>query len=120
MNINPPLPFFVVVREQNGGIEKVRSLLGDTLKPMQLRAGVSNRFSNLALARLMPAAQGMYQFSSTGGATIFVAVVGVLVGATVSIKPVFYTSLLLAVINFLMILTCLRITDQDVTAVEGK
>ena len=46
------IALFVVVREQNGGIEKVRSILGDTLKPMQLRAGVSNRFSNLALARL--------------------------------------------------------------------
>lgn len=68
----------------------------------------------------MPAAQGMYQFSGTGGATIFVAVVGVLVGATGSIKPVFYTGLLLAIINFIMILTCLRITDQDVAAVEGK
>ncbi|MDO5544746.1 MAG: helix-turn-helix domain-containing protein [Eubacteriales bacterium] len=46
------IALFVVVREQNGGIEKVRSILSDTLKPMQLRAGVSNRFSNLALARL--------------------------------------------------------------------
>lgn len=46
------IALFVVVREQNGGIEKVRSILRDTLKAMQLRAGVSNCFSNLALARL--------------------------------------------------------------------
>lgn len=59
-----------------------------------------------------PAAQGMFQFSSTGGATIFVAFVGVLVNITGSIKPVFYSGAVLAVINFAMVLLCLRIRES--------
>lgn len=66
------------------------------------------------------AAQGMYQFSSTGGATIFVAFVGVLVGLTGSIKPVFYTGAILAVINVILVFTSLKITKEDVAQVEGK
>lgn len=66
------------------------------------------------------AAQGMYQFSSTGGATIFVAFVGVLVGLTGSIKPVFYTGAILAVVNVLLVLGTLKITKEDVEQAEGK
>lgn len=66
------------------------------------------------------AAQGMYQFSATGGATIFVAFVGVLVGFTGSIKPVFYTGTILAVINVILVFAALRITKEDVAQVEGK
>ena len=61
----------------------------------------------------VPAAQGMFQFSSTGGATIFVAFVGVLVNITGSIKPVFYSGAVLAVINFVMVLMFLRIKESD-------
>lgn len=61
----------------------------------------------------VPAAQGMFQFSSTGGATIFVAFVGVLVNITGSIKPVFYSGAVLAVINFVMVLLFLRIKESD-------
>lgn len=42
------------------------------------------------------AAQGMYQFSSTGMASIFVPFVGVFVNMTGSIKPVFYIATILA------------------------
>lgn len=59
----------------------------------------------------VPAAQGMFVFSSTGGATIFVAFVGVLVNATGSIKPVFYSGTILAAINLMMILIYLRIRE---------
>ncbi len=66
------------------------------------------------------AAQGMYQFSSTGGATIFVAIVGVFVGLTGSIKPVFYTGAALAVVNVLLVIGTLKITEEDVEEAEGK
>lgn len=61
----------------------------------------------------VPAAQGMFQFSSTGGATIFVAFVGVLVNITGSIKPVFYSGATLALVNFAMVLLCLRVKDAE-------
>ncbi len=66
------------------------------------------------------AAQGMYQFSSTGGATVFVAFVGVLVGLTGSIKPVFYTGAVLAAVNVFLVLGTLKITEEDVEQAEGK
>ncbi len=67
----------------------------------------------------VPAAQGMYQFSGTGGATVFVAIVGVLVSVTGSIKPVFYAGLVLAVINVFWVIAFLKISPEEIAAVEG-
>jgi MFS-type transporter involved in bile tolerance (Atg22 family) len=90
--------------------------------------GIGNSIAQTCLTPFMtyglapeevPAAQGMYQFSGTGGATIFVAFVGVLVNITGSIKPVFYTGAILAVINVILAVTCIRIPAKDVAAVEA-
>jgi MFS family permease len=90
--------------------------------------GIGNSIAQTSLTPFMtyglpqeevPAAQGMYQFSSTGGATIFVAFVGVLVNITGSIKPVFYTGTVLAVINVILAITCIKIPAKDVAAVEA-
>lgn len=59
------------------------------------------------------AAQGMYTFSSTCGATIFVAVVGVLVNVFGTVKVVFYSAALLAAVNVILVLTRVKITEQD-------
>ena len=56
----------------------------------------------------------MYQFSSTCMATIFVAVVGVLVGVTGDLKYVFYTGLIVTFINVLICLTSIRIKPEEV------
>lgn len=56
-------------------------------------------------------AQGMYTFSSTCGSTIFVAVVGVLVGITGTVKIVFYTAAILAFINVVLVLMKVKIKD---------
>lgn len=70
------------------------------------------------------AAQGMYTFSGTCGSTVFVAVVGVLVNLTGgNIKVVFYSAAFLALINVILVLLRVRITDQDaaeVAALENK
>lgn len=59
-------------------------------------------------------AQGMYTFSGTCGATIFVAIVGVLVSAFGGdIKVVFYSAGVLAVINVLLVITRIKITDAE-------
>ena len=60
------------------------------------------------------AAQGMYQFSGTCMATIFVAVVGVLVGATGDLKYVFYTGLLMTLVNVIICVTSVRIRPEEV------
>ena len=59
-------------------------------------------------------AQGMYTFSGTGMATIFVAVVGVLVGATGDLKYVFYAGLLMTLINVILCVCCVRIRPDEV------
>ena len=64
-------------------------------------------------------AQGMYQFSGTGMSTIFVAVVGVLVGATGDLKYVFYTGLIVTFINVLICLTSIRIRPDEVIETTG-
>ena len=64
-------------------------------------------------------AQGMYQFSSTCMATIFVAVVGVLVGVTGDLKYVFYTGLIVTFINVLICLTSIRIRPDEVIETTG-
>ena len=61
----------------------------------------------------------MYQFSGTGMATIFVAVVGVLVGATGDLKYVFYTGLIVTFINVLICLTSVRIRPDEVIETTG-
>lgn len=58
-------------------------------------------------------AQGMYSFSATCGATIFVAVVGVLVGLAGTVKVVFYTAAILAFINVLLVLARVRIKENQ-------
>lgn len=63
----------------------------------------------------------MYQFSSTCMATIFVAVVGVLVGLTGDLKYVFYTGLVMTVINVIICISSVRIRPEEaVEASAGK
>ena len=64
-------------------------------------------------------AQGMYQFSGTGMATIFVAVVGVLVGLTGDLKYVFYTGLVMTVINVIICVASVRIRPDEVIETTG-
>ncbi|MBS6397934.1 MAG: MFS transporter [Clostridiales bacterium] len=64
-------------------------------------------------------AQGMYTFSGTGMATIFVAIVGVLVGITGDLKFVFYTGLIFTVINIIIVVIGVRIPQEDIAAVEA-
>ena len=61
----------------------------------------------------------MYQFSSTCMATVFVAVVGVLVGVTGDLKYVFYTGLIVTFINVLICLTSIRIKPEEVIETTG-
>ena len=61
----------------------------------------------------------MYQFSSTCMATIFVAVVGVLVGVTGDLTCVFYTGLIVTFINVLICLTSIRIRPDEVIETTG-
>lgn len=65
------------------------------------------------------AAQGMYQFSATGMASVFVPFVGIFVNMTGSIKPVFYIAAILAVINVLLVVFFVKISREDEAAVEG-
>ena len=60
-------------------------------------------------------AQGMYTFSGTGGATIFVAIASVLVGLTGDLKFVFYAGLVVTALNLLIVLTRLKV-ETDKTA----
>lgn len=63
------------------------------------------------------AAQGMFAFASTGGATVFVAVVGVLVNAmNGDIRAVFWTASVLAVICFVFTLEKFKITDDEMAS----
>ena len=66
------------------------------------------------------AAQGMYQFSSTGMASIFVPFVGVFVNMTGSIKPVFYIATILAAVNVLLVFFFVKITKEDEAEAEKK
>lgn len=58
-------------------------------------------------------AQGMYTFSSTCGSTIFVAVVGVLVNISGTVKIVFYTAALLALCNVVLVLLKVKIAPEE-------
>ena len=58
-------------------------------------------------------AQGMYTFSGTCGSTIFVAVVGVLVGIFGTVKVVFYTAAIMALINVILVLARVKITEKE-------
>jgi MFS family permease len=64
-------------------------------------------------------AQGMYQFSGTGFSTIFVAIVGALVGITGDIKVVFYCGFLVTVVNLLVVMTSIRIRPEEAEAVAA-
>lgn len=66
------------------------------------------------------AAQGMYQFSSTGMASIFVPFVGVFVNMTGSIKPVFYIATILAAVNVVLVFCFVKITKEEEAQVEGR
>ena len=66
------------------------------------------------------AAQGMYQFSSTGMASIFVPSVGVFVNMTGSIKPVFYIATILAAVNVVLVFCFVKITKEEEAQVEGR
>ncbi len=61
-------------------------------------------------------AQGMYTFSGTGMSTIFVAIVGVLVGLTGDLKYVFYAGLVMTVINLIIVITGVKITPEEAAA----
>lgn len=63
-------------------------------------------------------AQGMYTFSSTCGATVFVAVVGVLVNVFGTVKVVFYTAAILALINVILVLARVKISPEESKAAE--
>lgn len=62
----------------------------------------------------------MYQFSSTGMASIFVPFVGVFVNMTGSIKPVFYIATILAAVNVLLVFFFVKITKEDEAEAEKK
>ncbi len=66
------------------------------------------------------AAQGMYQFSSTGMASVFVPFVGVFVNMTGSIKPVFYIATILAAVNVVLVFCFVKITKEEEAQVEGR
>lgn len=66
------------------------------------------------------AAQGMYTFASSGGATVFVAVVGVLVNLSGgNIKVVFYTAGVLALLNVILVFTRVKISDKEAAEVAA-
>ncbi len=62
------------------------------------------------------AAQGIYTFAATGGATVFVSIVGVLVNATGDIKMVFYGAAVMIVIMAITVFTGVRITPEEAAA----
>jgi MFS-type transporter involved in bile tolerance (Atg22 family) len=69
---------------------------------------------------MYPAAQGMYTFSGTGGATMFVAIVGVLVNVSGgNIKVVFYSAAVLAFINLILVIARVRVTPEEAAAVNS-
>lgn len=59
------------------------------------------------------AAQGMFTFSATGGATVFVSIVGVIVNATGNIKWVFYGAMAVILIMLLLVLAKLKIAEEE-------
>ncbi len=66
------------------------------------------------------AAQGMYTFASSGGATIFVAAVGAVMSVTgLDIKIVFYIAAALAFMNIILVLTRVKITDVEAAHVAA-
>ena len=64
-------------------------------------------------------AQGMYTFSGTGMSTIFVAIVGVLVGITGDLKYVFYSGLVLTIVNVLICVFFIKISKEEAAQVES-
>lgn len=66
------------------------------------------------------AAQGMYQFSASGGATIFVAVIGGVLSVTgLGMKIVFYIAAALALLNVIQVLAKVKISDKEAAAVAA-
>lgn len=66
------------------------------------------------------AAQGMFTFAATGGTTIYIAIVGVLVNlARGDVRVVFWSSAVLVFINFIIVLMKVRITDEDMAEIES-
>lgn len=66
------------------------------------------------------AAQGMYQFSGTCMATVFVAVAGVLVGLTGDLKYVFYAGLVMTILNVLICVISVRIRPEEAAEASQK
>lgn len=65
-------------------------------------------------------AQGMFTFGATGGAVVFVSIVGALVNASGgNIKVVFYSGFVMMVLMAIIVLSKLRITEEEAAKVMG-